>query len=1208
MKTSRVICFCLAVACGCGTVGADASPVEPARLDFGPFELANPAREARVMIGPDETPEVRAAIAQLVEDVAKRTGVRLKRSTYSSPMGGDVFVSTQPWAAKAAWFVRLKNNVVAVHGSDAAGTLKAVRAFADFVQGLATPTLAFDGVDLKEGPQPGDVFEAERARVEALRRGNRDWENECVTEINRRPARADGYPLARVADALTEELPQTPYAKSLNGRWKFAWNGSPKQRPADFWRADYDDADWLEIDVPSCVEMKGFGSPGYVNILYPHVNNPPFIGDAYNPVSSYRTRFTVPPEWAGRRIILRFDGVYSAYYVWVNGQKVGYAEDSCLPSEFDITPYLNSSNTSTPQTSKHPNAQTSNTLCVEVYRWSAGSYLEDQDFFRFSGIYRGVTLWAEPTDGIRDYAVRTHLDGRIEVDCPGASWTLYDAAFRPVETPVRDVRLWSAEDPYLYTLVLTKGDDIRSCKVGFREVRLAPNGEILFNGKPLKFKGVNRHDASPVNGRAVTREEMRTDVLLMKKGNFDTVRTAHYPNDPYFYYLCDRYGLYVQCEANVESHGMYYGWKSLAYPPSWAKATVERCARMVAFYRNHPSIYLWSLGNEAGTGHNFEIAHREMLKLDDTRLYMNRNDNENFKIHGHGYLTLEELARLAKWAPFHQSEYAHGMGNAMGNFREYWDVYRAHAALSGGCVWDWYDQTVRIDTDRIGPDGARISYWGYGGDWDERPNDANFCVNGVIGPKREWSPKLTEVAHVQQDLEVVCADAASGRAQLVNRAAFTFADAYDGTWALFEDGVRVDGGPLAVPHLAPQRACELALPKPSVAFRPGAERFYRVAFALKDDRPWAPRGWEVAHSQLRYGKPPAPVARAAVPGAVCEWDETADEIRVRGGGTESVFAKRTGTLARLALNGKTILADEQGICRGPRLTCQRAFTDNDAQLRKAFYASGLTQLRYHPRPVKVERTADGAVVVRAVVEVTGSKSAAFTHEQTWTFRGDGSVELASVTTPRGDMPQLPRLGLSMILDSALENVRYYGRGPWENYVDRCTGSDIACWETTVTDLYVEYARPQDNGYRSDVRWAAFLDDAGDGVLVKGSVPLFVQALHYSMSELELQRHRGAGSWSDASKERFYAPMFPRKEVMLNLDVRQRGLGNGSCGPGPLAGYTFPNQRESWSVTFVPVKGATRETLRRAAATVPQTIPDSPAPRSIRASGMGFDGG
>ena len=1205
---------------------------EPEKMDFGPFELASPAREARVKLGPDETKEVRAEVARLVADVATRTGTKLKYSTYSSPIGGDVFVSTQPWAAKGAWFVRLKNNIVAIHGSDAEGTLAAVRAFAGFVRGLKTPTLAFADVDLKSGPQPADVFEAELARVEALRKGNRDWENECVTEINRRPARADGYPLARVEDALTDELPATPYAKSLNGRWKFSWNGSPKLRPLDFWKADFDDSDWLEIDVPSCVETKGFGSPGYVNILYPHVNKPPFIGDDYNPVSSYRTRFTVPEEWKERRVILRFDGVYSAYYVWVNGQKVGYAEDSCLPSEFDVTDYLKPST---------PGALSpSNLLCVEVYRWSDGSYLEDQDFIRYSGIYRGVTLWAEPKDPIRDYFVKTTLSGdyrsaTIAVECDdGAEARLYDAEKRLVGSFVcgrrsrgdrptgatlalDDVRLWSAESPYLYTLVLTKGDDIRSCKVGFRDVRLTAKGEILFNGRPLKSKGVNRHDASAVNGRAVTREEMLQDVLLMKKGNFDTVRTAHYPNDPYFLYLCDRYGLYVQCEANVESHGTYYGLKSLAYPPSWSKSTTERCARMVAFYRNHPSIYLWSLGNEAGTGPNFERAHAAMLALDDTRLYMNRNDNENFKIHGHGYLTLEELARLAKWAPFHQSEYAHAMGNAMGNFREYWDVYRAYPSLSGGCVWDWIDQTVRIDTDRIGPDGRRVSYWGYGGDWDERPNDANFCVNGVIGPRREWTPKLTEVAHVQQDLEVVCADAATGRAKLVNRAAFTYADAYDGEWALFADGVKVAGGALAVPHLAPQSECELALPRPDAALvRGDAERFYRVAFKLKADAPWAPRGWEVAHDQLKFGKAAGTAPRAASPSCAttrassssCAVVESGDEIRVCGGATESVFSRRTGTLSRLVMNGKTILADEQGVCRGPRLTCQRAFTDNDARIRAPFYASGLTQLRYHARPAKVEKKADGSVVVRCVVEVTGSKSAAFRHEQTWTFRGDGSVELANATTPRGDLPDLPRLGLSMILDPAFENVRYYGRGPWENYVDRCSGSDVAYWESTVTAQFVDYVRPQDNGYKSDVRWAAFLDDAGDGVLAKGSVPLFVQALHYSMGELELQRHRGTGSWSDASKEHFYAPMFPRREVMLNLDLRQRGLGNGSCGPGPLAGYVFPNRREEWTVTFVPVKGGTHETLRRAAATVPQRIDDSAAPRSTRSVGMGFDGG
>jgi len=1190
--------------------------VEPAKLAFGPFELANPAREARLMIGRDETPQLRAAVKDMAAEIARKTGVTMKYSSYSSPIGGDVFISTQPWAARGAWFVRLKNNIIAIHGSDPAGTLKALAAFrATCVTPATDKTIAIDDVDLREGPQPDDVFAAEVARVEKIQANNRDWENECVTERNREPARAEGYPLARVEDALTAELPSSPYVKSLNGPWKYSWAGSPKLRPLDFFKTDYNDADWFEIAVPSCVEMKGFGSPGYVNMIYPHQNKPPYIGDDYNPVSSYRTRFTIPASWRGRRIHLRFNGVYSAYNVWVNGRKVGYAEDSCLPSEFDITPYLNPSNSSNP----------SNLLCVEVYRWSDGSYLEDQDFIRYSGIYRDVTLWAEPQQAIRDYFVTTEVADdfasavvslRVKADVTVTA-SLYDGAFAKVGDLARQTdgrfvlqlakpRLWSAEDPYLYTLVLTGGADIRTCKVGVKRVALKPNGEIFINGRSIKFKGVNRHDGSSVNGRAVTRAEMLQDVILMKRGNLDTVRTSHYPNDPYFYYLCDRYGLYVQCEANVESHGAYYGWKSLAYPPSWAKSQTERCTRMVEFFKNHPSIYLWSLGNEAGTGHNFEVAHRAMLALDDTRLFMNRNDNENFKIHGHGYLSFAEMERLAKWCPYHMSEYAHAMGNAMGNFREYWDVYRAHPALSGGCIWDWYDQTIRIETDRIGPDGKRVSYWAYGADWDERPNDANFCVNGVIGPRREMSAKLIEVAHVQQDLESLSDDAASGKATLVNRAAFTFADAYEGVWALFEDGVKIAEGALAVPHLAPQARGPLALPRPQgFSPRAGSEYFYRVAFRLKADTLWAPKGWEVAHDQLPFGTP-VTVAPDAVSGTV-SLAETPAAFTVKAGPTEAVFSRETGTLARLVMHGKTILADEQGVCRGPRLTCQRAFTDNDTRVRQPFYASGLTQLRWHARPAKAARLADGAVAIRCRVEVTGSKSAAFAHDTVWTFRGDGTVTLENRVTPRGDMPRLPRLGLSLMLDGTLENIRWYGRGPWENYIDRCSGSDIAFWSSTVTEQYVEYARPQDNGYKSDVRWAAFLDAAGDGVLVKGSEPLFVQALHYAMSELELQRHRGAGSWSDASKERFYAPMFPRREVCLNLDLRQLGLGNGSCGPAALEGYSFPNKPEAWCVTFVPVKGGDHAHLRAAARKIPQTLPKN-RPASRRESGMGFDGG
>ena len=1227
-KISVCLEMALAVSLGLPQGVAAVSPTMPERLDFGPYELASPVREARVKLGPDETPEVRKAVADMLVEVEAKTGVKVKYSTWSSPVAGDVFVSTQPWAAKGAWFVRLKNNIIAIHGSDFEGTVKAVNAFRfRFVTpAKGRDDLAWSEIDMREGPQPDDVFEAELKRVTELRKGNRDWENECVTEINRLPARADGFPLARAEDALTAGEPATPFVKSLNGRWKFCWNGSPKQRPVDFHKTDLDDSDWLEIDVPSCVEMKGFGSPGYVNIIYPHRNNPPFIGDEYNPVSSYRTTFTVPSKWEGRRIILRFNGVYSAYYVWVNGKKVGYAEDSCLPSEFDITEYLNS-----PTANHQPPA--TNSLAVEVYRWSDGSYLEDQDFIRFSGIYRGVSIWAEPKDPIRDYFVTTEVADdlssavvRVKVDCAvPVSATLYDAEFRKVgelafgghagRLTLPSPHRWSAESPYLYTLVLMAGDDVRACKVGLKNVRLASNGEILINGKSIKFKGMNRHDASPVNGRAVTRAEMEEDVRLMKRGNFDTLRTSHYPNDPYMYDLCDRLGLYVQCEANVESHGSYYGVKSLAYPPSWAKAQIERCTRMVKFFRNHPSIYLWSLGNEAGTGHNFELAYRAMLALDDTRLYMNRNDNENFQIHGHGYLTFAEMERLAKWCPFHMSEYAHCMGNALGNFREYWDVFRAHPALSGGCVWDWYDQTVRVETDRIGPDGKRVAYWAYGADWDEHPNDANFCVNGIIGPEREISPKLIEAAHVQQDIEVVCADAASGKAMLVNRAAFTFADAYDGEWAFFEDGVRTDGGVLAVPHVAPQSSGTIDLPLPGgTRVSSSAECFYRVAFKLKTDTAWAAKGWEVAHNQLPYGMcvgndtPIISLSDAEMRRNGVDFAERDGEIHVSAGPTKAIFSRETGTLSFLEMNGKTILRDEQGICRGPRLTCRRAFTDNDTEVRKRFIASGLTQLRHHARPAKISKLEDGSIEIRCGIDVTGSKSAAFSHDTRWLFRTDGCVTVESISTPQGDMPQLPRLGFSMILDGALEQVKYYGRGPWENYVDRCSASDIAYWESTVTDMYEEYARPQDNGYRTDVRWVAFLDKDGCGVLCKSSVPLCVQALHYSVDELDLQRHRGAGTWSNESKERFYAPMFPRCEIMLNLDIRQLGLGNGSCGPSTLECYSFPNRREEWSVTFVPVKGGNYDTLRSAARRVGQKIPSMDAVRSRRASGMGFDGG
>ena len=1188
----------------------------PEKTDFDTFDLTNPERTTLVHLGPDENEAVKKEVAALVAEVKAKTGVTLGSTGASSALAGEVFVSTQPWAAKNAWFVKLKNSILAIHGSDFEGTCRAVRAFRAKYVTPATGTFigGWTAIDLHEGPQREDVFDAELKRIAERQKNNRDWENELVTERNRLPSRAYGFPLAKIEDAFTADLPATPYVKSLNGRWKYNWCGSPKQRPLDFFRTDYDDSNWYSIDVPSCVELKGFGRTGYVNIVYPHMNNAPYIGDKYNPVSSYRTTFTVPPEWKGRRVILRFDGVYSAYYVWVNGQKVGYAQDSCLPSEFDITSYLNPSNLS-------------NLLCVEVYRWSDGSYLEDQDMFRLSGIFRDVSIWSKPATGaIEDFFVQADMHGNMKVACePGVDWKLYDADWRIVRivdssndrinrksknrkiekfTTVDSPHLWSAESPYLYTLVLTTPTDIRTCKVGFRSVELKPDGRICINGKSIKFRGTNRHDWSYENGHTLSRAELFTDVMLLKRYNFDSVRTSHYPNDPYFYHLCDRYGIYLQAEANLEAHGRFYGLECLAHVPSWYKSHIERCTRMMLNYRNSPSIYMWSLGNEAGSGPAFEACHREMLKLDRSRLYMNRNDNENFRIQGHGYLTFEAMARIAKWTPYVMSEYAVAKGNALGNFEEYWETFRQHDALPGGYVWDWYDQCVKVGTDRLDPDGKRIFYWAYGGDFDEVPNDGNYATNGMIGPERKPSPELIEAGHVQRPLRTRLVSGTT--VEIVNYLAFTLADAYDGRWTVTEDGVKVAEGAFAVPPIAPGERGTVTLPAEILSRPAEGERFLRVSFHLKAAMDWAPKGWEVAHDQLAFERFEG-VERSSPWTTFRRFDDSDDStISIAAGPTEAVFSKETGTLSKLMMNGKTILADEQGICRGPRLTCRRGFTDDDIWLRPAFYASGLTQMRYHPRPTTVRTNENGSVSLLCTVEADGAKSGGFTHETVWTFFGDGRVEVANVSTPKGEVPQLPRLGLSMIFDSSLENLRYYGRGPWENYVDRCRGSDIGYYESTVTDQYVDYVRPQDNGYKTAVRWVAFLDDAGDGVLLKGSEPMCLQALHFGVEELEFSRQRGKGGWKHSlDLEHIFSPMIPRKEVMVNFDLRQLGLGNAACGPRPLPNYTPKNQRETWTVTLVPVKGGD---CREAAKKVRQTIPVEPKDSGAsRSAAMGFDG-
>ena len=1038
-----------------------------------------------------------------------------------------------------------------------------------------------------------------------------DWENPAVNSINRLPARTYAMPLADEQAAFSDALePETPYKMSLNGDWRFFWVGDPARRPLDFWKTDFDDADWATIDVPSCVEMRGYGSPIYTNIRYPHkdASNPKDKDFArildrdngepgYNPVSSYRRTFAVPEAWKDRKAILRFEGVGSAFYVWVNGKKVGYAEDSKLPSEFDITEFLNE--------------KSGNVLAVQVFKWCDGSYLEDQDMFRYSGIFRDVTLWSMPKDGIWDFKVSEKLkvesgkckEASISLGGIDGEWaaTLYDASGKSVASFNSKLstfnfqlsslpRLWSAEDPYLYTLVVKKGGDIRAKKIGFKEQRIVGN-TFLVNGMPVKMKGVNRHETNPENGRTVSLDDMLKDITLFKQYNINTVRTCHYPDHRLWYDLCDRYGIYVIAEANVEAHEPGYGDNGLGRFKEWEHTIVERNERQAVFYRNNPSVTLWSMGNETGHGDCFRHAIAAVKKIDPSRPVHWERGNEDADVDSKMYPAVEWVEKRGKLGnekrggamsgegggegcaipghtagkPFIMCEYAHAMGNAVGNLKEYWDVIYSYPALVGGCIWDWVDQAIWKDTGRIDPKtGRHERYLAYGGDFDDFPNDGPFCCNGVVDPLRNVSPKLVEVGHVYQDLVVSRKD---GGFAIENRYCFTDASQFDGRWTLLADGEKAGEGLFAVPAVAPLAIGEFKVPELDAALATigkDKEVFVNFEFLTKADAPWAKKGYPVARDQILLNEKPA-VEEKQDGDAVAAHDDDGDDVTIERGRTYAVFSKKTGTLKLLVMKGATILSDFDGISAGPRLTCARAWTDNDRWMflggswkddrDKGFEGSGLTQLHYHPGRIVVDGN-----VVRTKVSVDGMKGAGFEHECEWTFASDGSVTLKNKVIPFGRMPNaLPRLGLSLRLGRAYENMAWYGRGPWENYVDRKTASFVGIWRSTVTDQFVDYVRPQDCGMKCDVRWAEFTDRHGRGVRFSASEPLFMQALHYDWETLAYSRHING-------QRRMCATLIPSEDVLLNLDVRQTGLGGASCGPGPMAKYSFdPKATVEWTL-------------------------------------------
>ncbi len=1219
-----------------------------------------------------------------------------------------------------------------------------------------------------------------------------DWEDPAVIGKNKEAARCTSLPYPDVSTARIGTREASPFHQSLNGQWRFHWVPAPGQRPEGFYRPEYDVSEWDLIQVPSNWQLQGYGQPRYLNVPYVFPADPPRIPHDDNPVGSYRTEFEVPDQWRGRQVFLHFAGVKSAFYVWINGQQVGYSQGGMTPAEFNITRYL------------RPGA---NILACEVYCWSDGSYLECQDMWRLAGIYRDVFLFSTPTVQVRDFFVRCDLDenyrdavlnvtvslrnceaeaaGRHSVelhlvDPEGASVGPHPLATGSIEglaggseglvkiqARVANPRKWTAETPNLYSVLLELSDnlghclEVRRCGFGFREVEMK-GGQLLVNGRAILVKGVNRHEHDPNHGRAIPFERMVQDVELMKRHNINTVRTSHYPDDPRWYELCDRYGLYVIDEANIESHGMgYQPERTLGNDPAWLEAHLDRTVRMVERDKNHPCVIVWSLGNEAGDGVNFEATSAWIHQRDASRpvLYERAMDYGNHTARPHsdivspmypGVNWLLDYAAKRTDRPMIMCEYAHAMGNSVGNLQKYWDAIEAHDHLQGGCIWDWVDQglaaksapktrvrdhsryghtgTVRAtvvegvrgkairdgfvilpdhhgldvvgqeltieawvhpdpstgpgpivskgDTQyalKIAGDGQALEFfiydgiwitcraplpedwtqrwhhvagvydckklqvfidgqvrgthphtgriqrcsspvnvgrnsayrnrrfsgaidevrvhdralasselnrldakpsassvlwltfdsedlrqvgggqefWAYGGDFDDHPSDGNFCCNGLVRPDRSPNPSLYEVRKVYQYIKTDPIDLAAGRLRVRNAYGFLNLDFVDVLWDLQADGKVLQHGSL--PKLALPAACEqqvtVPFDRPDVA--PGTEYWLNIRFSLAKDTLWAKRGHVVAWDQFKlpFDVPPAPRADASAMPPL-KMTEATDAVVVTGASFNLVIGVTSGAIESFEHGGRQLLA-------GPLVpNFWRVPIDNDEgngmPRRQGIWRQAGQRRRVSGIEVRQPDPQTARIAVQGTVPAGDS-----TCHTTYTVYGSGEVVVDHHFEPVGELPDLPRFGMQMAVPGELDTMTWYGRGPHETYWDRKTGAAVGVYSGSVEEQMHHYVRPQENGNKTDVRWVALTNDAGDGLLAVGIPLLSVSAWPYTMLDLETADHP------------YELPQ--RDTITVNLDYRQMGVGgDNSWGARTHAEYTLPARPYTYRYRLVPL--------------------------------------
>ncbi|MCK4760776.1 MAG: DUF4981 domain-containing protein [Candidatus Aminicenantes bacterium] len=715
-----------------------------------------------------------------------------------------------------------------------------------------------------------------------------------------------------------------------------------------------------------------------------------------------------------------------------------------------------------------------------------------------------------------------------------------------MQAPVSNPLKWSAEKPNLYRVFLTLKNssgavlEVESCNFGFRKVEIK-GGKLLVNGVPIYIKGVNRHEHDPDTGHYITEESMIRDIEIMKRFNINTVRTCHYPDDPKWYDLCDRFGLYLIDEANIESHGIgYKPQNTLANRPDWEKAHVERIVRMVERDKNHPSIIIWSMGNEAGDGTAFEAASEWLQRRDPSRPvhYERAGQRPHTDIVCPMYSRIEsivEYARKKQERPLILCEYAHAMGNSVGNLQEYWDAIEKYDHLQGGSIWDWVDQGLR----KKSPDGKE--YWAYGGDYGDNPNDNNFCINGLVFPDRKIPPKLWEVKKVYQYAAFEAVDTAAGRIEIRNKYFFTNLKEFTAKWALTENGKIIQSGQLPPLDIAPGKSKTVRLPFKMPKLAPGAEYRLHVTLHLSADTSWAKAGHEVASGQLNAAfKVPAKAPTKKKKAADLVVAGSAGTVKITGTDFSVAFCKKSGVIVSLVYGGKTVIGNAVAGILGPELHAFRAPTDNNKYLRKKWLEAGLHNLRRRVKDFKIKKIKPDEVQVFILVECKGTESSGFEHNCVYSVYSDGSIRVDNKIKPFGELPILPKLGVRMAIAGEFERFSWYGSGPHENYPDRKQSAFIGLYESTVTDQYIPYVRPQETGNKEEVRWAVLSNKAGAGLLIEAEKPLSMTALHYTAADLDKAGH--------------IHELVPRQDIILSIDVWQLGLGNGSCGPGVIDKY------------------------------------------------------